>query len=86
MEHKLFFLESAFREEFILEFLNHSMDEWAGGFEPPLNCLKGSGPSLDETGKLERAAKIEFASSAWKAEAQPIYHTRELAERQGYDP
>jgi hypothetical protein len=35
MEHKLFFLESAFREEFILEFLNHSMDEWAGGFEPP---------------------------------------------------
>ena len=26
---------------------------------------------------LERAAKLEFASLAWKAKAQPLYHTRE---------
>ena len=26
---------------------------------------------------LERAAKLEFASLAWKAKAQPLYHARE---------
>lgn len=26
---------------------------------------------------LERARKLEFLSLAWKAKAQPLYHTRE---------
>lgn len=30
---------------------------------------------------MERAAKLEFASSTWKDEAQPIYHARKNGPR-----
>lgn len=51
------------------------------GFEPMSSCLKGEHPGpLDERGAMERAARLELALSAWKADAQPICQAREVAE------
>ena len=49
-----------------------------GGFEPPTSPLPRvcSTPEPHEHIKLERVAGIEPASSAWKAEVLPLYHTR----------
>lgn len=43
--------------------------------EPPLRGRPGS-PENHRHDVLERAARIELASRAWKARAQPLYHTR----------
>ena len=54
------------------------------GFEPMSSRLKGEHPGpLDERGGLERAARLELALSAWKADAQPICQAREVAESAG---
>ena len=51
------------------------------GFEPMSSRLKGGHPEpLDERGAMERAARLELALSAWKADAQPICQAREVAE------
>lgn len=57
------------------------------GFEPMSSRLKGEHPGpLDERGGMERAARLELALSAWKADAQPICQARELAESAGVEP
>ena len=49
------------------------------GFEPALPDLKDRCPRpLDERGVLERAARIELASSAWKAAALPLSYARKI--------
>ena len=35
---------------------------------------------------MERVARIELASSAWKAEVLPLYHTRMVVEGGGFEP
>lgn len=57
------------------------------GFEPMSSRLKGEHPGpLDERGGMERAARLELALSAWKADAQPICQAREVAESAGVEP
>ena len=47
------------------------------GFEPPPPCPQDRwAPVTLHPEKLERRAEIESASSAWKAEAHPIYQRR----------
>lgn len=46
------------------------------GLEPLLHCLKGSCPSLDEAGKMERVGRVELPSSVWKTVALPLSYTR----------
>ena len=56
------------------------------GFEPASSDLKDRGPRpLDERGDVERAAKIELASSAWKAAALPLSYAR-VADGAGIEP
>ena len=48
-----------------------------GGFEPPPPCPQDRwAPITPHPENLERRAEIESASSAWKAEAHPIYQRR----------
>jgi hypothetical protein len=47
------------------------------GFEPAPSDLKDRCPRpLDERGDVERAARIELASSVWKAAALPLSYAR----------
>lgn len=52
--------------------------ELMGGIEPPTSPLprECSTPELHKRIAMERAAGIEPAPSAWKAEVLPLYHAR----------
>lgn len=46
------------------------------GFHSPISSGNAHVTIIGCLLKMERAARVELASSAWKAEAQPLYHTR----------
>ena len=49
------------------------------GFEPAPPDLNDRYPRpLDERGDMERTARIELASSAWKAAALPLSYARKI--------
>ena len=74
---------------FNTNFLTMACNHWSPGRELnsrphpyqgcalPLSYLGNQGHTSPKlTTKLERVARIELASSAWKAEVLPLYHTR----------